>query len=333
MASHKPLSEYLASELDSHSCAICYERMDPPDRSPMLLFPCGHTLCRQCLTSHLAKAPKKTCPLCRAVIQSQAVNISLQQLIQSLAAKQSALKGSASASAAAAGGLPSDLGDLADETDVSRYIQQYNQSSLRCAVLATKLSDLSSESQATSEALRSCELVTAHLQREEQAVAERLAGVQAELDLVREHLAAQRSKAEELEEMAQRQQATRAAVAAILEPLERERDKAQLIVRRLAPNVQLQPVNYPAAAAAASASADRSAGTQAAAAGAAASRPSSSAAAAAAGSLLRPSSSSSAGSGAAGSSSSATAGAAAAAPFSTTTQPWPFPAQSTRRAR
>jgi hypothetical protein len=58
-------------ELESHSCSICYELMEPPDRSPILLFPCGHTLCKACLNQHQATAKAKTCALCRAPIKSQ----------------------------------------------------------------------------------------------------------------------------------------------------------------------------------------------------------------------------------------------------------------------
>ncbi len=40
------LEGFLAKEIASHKCPICYELMVPPDHSPLLLFPCGHTFCR-----------------------------------------------------------------------------------------------------------------------------------------------------------------------------------------------------------------------------------------------------------------------------------------------
>lgn len=41
---------YLASELESTTCPICYELMQAPQHTPTLLFPCGHTFCIECVT-------------------------------------------------------------------------------------------------------------------------------------------------------------------------------------------------------------------------------------------------------------------------------------------
>jgi hypothetical protein len=46
------------------------------------LFPCGHTFCALCLTAHVETHGKEKCPYCRADIASQALNMSLQQIIQ-----------------------------------------------------------------------------------------------------------------------------------------------------------------------------------------------------------------------------------------------------------
>ena len=75
------LEGYLAKEIASHKCPICYELMVPPNNSPLLLFPCGHTFCSTCLKTH-EKYNRRKCPYCRQKIESTAANISLQQLIQ-----------------------------------------------------------------------------------------------------------------------------------------------------------------------------------------------------------------------------------------------------------
>ena len=75
------LEGFLAKEIASHTCPICYELMVPPNHAPLLLFPCGHTFCTVCLREHERHA-KRRCPYCRAKIESAAANISLQQLIQ-----------------------------------------------------------------------------------------------------------------------------------------------------------------------------------------------------------------------------------------------------------
>ncbi|GFH07176.1 RING-type domain-containing protein, partial [Haematococcus lacustris] len=73
---------FLAAEIETqNACPICYELMVPPDKAPQLLFPCGHTFCTACVTSHIEKHHKCHCPVCRKKIESRAPNYSLQQLI------------------------------------------------------------------------------------------------------------------------------------------------------------------------------------------------------------------------------------------------------------
>ena len=35
----KKLNQFLDGELDSHTCPVCYDLMEPPDKAPLLLFP------------------------------------------------------------------------------------------------------------------------------------------------------------------------------------------------------------------------------------------------------------------------------------------------------
>ena len=73
------MESYLRGELSSYVCKICYEVMQAPDRTPILLFPCGHTFCKECM--HHCKKDKITCPYCRVHVQSSAINQSLKDLI------------------------------------------------------------------------------------------------------------------------------------------------------------------------------------------------------------------------------------------------------------
>lgn len=66
------IDNFVQNELSSFSCPICFEIMSPPDRSPILLFPCGHSFCETCINSHLASLRKTShransgnCPFCR----------------------------------------------------------------------------------------------------------------------------------------------------------------------------------------------------------------------------------------------------------------------------
>lgn len=88
---YKEMDVFLAEEIASKICAICYELMKPPDHTPNILFPCGHTYCMQCCKSLLKQNTNK-CPECRSIIQSHAVNIPLKQLIESFVQKEKELK-------------------------------------------------------------------------------------------------------------------------------------------------------------------------------------------------------------------------------------------------
>ena len=81
---HKLNSLLLLLQLSStHTCKICFELMTAPDNTPILLFPCGHTFCKQCIEKHCRDANKrnKCCPYCRTPIESKAVNQALKDLI------------------------------------------------------------------------------------------------------------------------------------------------------------------------------------------------------------------------------------------------------------
>lgn len=83
------MTKEVKNELSSNICSICLELMIPPNHQPMLLFPCGHNLCRSCLFEDVPKGyskkePKRqhtSCPLCRQVIISHVLNRNLMNLI------------------------------------------------------------------------------------------------------------------------------------------------------------------------------------------------------------------------------------------------------------
>eukprot|EP00854_Cymbomonas_tetramitiformis_P020335 gene20335-24353_t len=88
----KRFEGFLASEIESHTCPICYELMLAPVYSPTMLFPCGHTFCASCLKAHTETHHKGKCPLCRQKIASKAVNHSLQEIIQNFANQRERLQ-------------------------------------------------------------------------------------------------------------------------------------------------------------------------------------------------------------------------------------------------
>jgi Zinc finger, C3HC4 type (RING finger). len=57
----KNIEKAIAGEVETNTCSICFELMLPKIHSPILLFPCGHTFCKECV-DHSFKTGKKTCP-------------------------------------------------------------------------------------------------------------------------------------------------------------------------------------------------------------------------------------------------------------------------------
>jgi hypothetical protein len=107
--------DFDSDELNTCLCCVCYEIMAPSekikaassskdtkslknssrssssgstsslDHSPVIVVPCGHSICTVCLE----RDKTRKCPLCRSNIQSHAVNFALQQIIISLLDKKS----------------------------------------------------------------------------------------------------------------------------------------------------------------------------------------------------------------------------------------------------
>ncbi len=93
------IDDFVSRELSSFCCPICYEIMAPPNRLPMLLFPCGHTFCQLCLEQHIQRRAVsastmttsgggRSCPYCRETIESRAINQSLKELVDQFLAQK-----------------------------------------------------------------------------------------------------------------------------------------------------------------------------------------------------------------------------------------------------
>ncbi|CAG9460721.1 unnamed protein product [Pedinophyceae sp. YPF-701] len=162
------LEGVLMREIESHTCAVCYELMVAPQRTPVLLFPCGHTFCQACLDQHLRVHGKNACPFCRKPVQSRAHNIALQQLIQAFVAKRERAREAGDDPAAVSwpggvgasgGAAPGDLASAAaaaglapagaspqkpagpHDRDRDEYLRRRDQVLVRCRVLANELED------------------------------------------------------------------------------------------------------------------------------------------------------------------------------------------------
>ena len=67
---------------DEYQCPICYEEMSGKEHRPMIMVPCGHTICEECINSYMATQTKRLCPVCSTPMQSTAVNYALRTAIE-----------------------------------------------------------------------------------------------------------------------------------------------------------------------------------------------------------------------------------------------------------
>jgi hypothetical protein len=67
---------------EGFDCPICYEQMQPPNRRPITLFPCGHSVCEQCLASYERSSGQKKCSVCSGQYQKTAVNFAMLSIIE-----------------------------------------------------------------------------------------------------------------------------------------------------------------------------------------------------------------------------------------------------------
>lgn len=68
-------------------CPICYELMSDERHKPMVLIPCGHSICECCMKAVFKKQGNKSeqkCPTCNKNCSSFTINYTAQNLIQSL---------------------------------------------------------------------------------------------------------------------------------------------------------------------------------------------------------------------------------------------------------
>mmetsp|Transcript_21391 Transcript_21391/g.39929 ORF Transcript_21391/g.39929 Transcript_21391/m.39929 type:complete len:371 (+) Transcript_21391:90-1202(+) len=210
------MDRYLEAELHTHTCKICFELMTSPTHTPQLLFPCGHTFCRECLARHGAPASqaaskprnRANCPYCRQPIESMAVNQSLKDLIDNFASQREKLKDGQSklndifdcsrheaaggSSGRSGGGQPRRSAN--DDSTSNSYKMRINANDMRRVILENQLQEDAAALEKLKKRKRNISAATAHLQKERQAADEKLQLLQEEIALIDSHLAEQQDK-------------------------------------------------------------------------------------------------------------------------------------------
>jgi len=233
------LEGYLASEIESHTCPICYELMVSPSRQPTLLFPCGHSFCAQCIGTHTKTHGKQTCPFCRQKISSKAPNVALQQLIQNFVSKKAMIRSSVGGAmdspewpkAGREGSRPATASPAASEDDGPvRWEREYRMLDMRCRVLQNEMVDTIQERRNCQARMESDRTVLQVFRAEEKEARARLEAAERALNHVLSNVQEQQAKLDKQSERFSGMEAKIDLIQRTLEPLEAEKEKLQLLL-------------------------------------------------------------------------------------------------------
>ena len=206
----KNIEKGVANEIETNTCSICFELMLPKLHSPILLFPCGHTFCKECI-EHNFKTNGKKCPWCREKVASHAVNLSLQNIIVAFA-KENTVK------------------QVEIEKPSGEYESQLEMFELRCNILKQERENNVSEIKDIEKKIESEEVTVRELKKEERRILDKLEAVEKELDLVREHVKKSQNCVEKLYKDAEYKQKTIDLIDETIVPVEREKKRIMAIL-------------------------------------------------------------------------------------------------------
>eukprot|EP00756_Hemistasia_phaeocysticola_P025995 Hpha_TRINITY_DN16035_c5_g1::TRINITY_DN16035_c5_g1_i1::g.120423::m.120423 len=235
-------SQPLPKPAQDAKCPVCFDMMLPPDASPMLCVPCGHTFCDRCLArlQRHGSGKRFQCPVCRAAVESVAPNHSLRSMLESMASTRGRTPGSQ---------LAPSLEDL-----IHTQVEESKQEQVRQYLAAFALADardrvVAAEEEAAgeqhAEAVKQVGVekgVVEYLGAEESALQEQLEKLSRELAVVssqlherKEALRDAEERATDCEERLQQLRSHRANIG-------QECLKARAIVNHLAPSLDLSKV-------------------------------------------------------------------------------------------
>ena len=234
--------------------------MAPPERTPMLLFPCGHSFCRRCLETQRRKGGRNAacCPLCRVKAESIAENIPLRQLIERFVGERDALSrgevkrsddvlrpaaappdADAKREAAAAEGEPAPRA-RGGPREARRYAAEFKSCAMRRQILQHELDELADARAEAARRRDAAALAGERLEDERDATRRRLDELRAELALVERHVAEQQRKRDEHRATADELDRKIAMVGETIAGLSASMDRAQVLAESIDPHIDLR---------------------------------------------------------------------------------------------
>lgn len=205
------LEKAVADELETNTCSICFEIMLPKVHSPILLFPCGHTFCKECV-EHAFRCGQKKCPWCREKIASHAVNISLQNIIVAFARKNNIKV------------------TVEPEKETGDYETQLEMYELRCKILNDEKNSNVKELEMFERHIKNEENSVDVLKNEERLIIAKIESAEKELELVREHMKRAQNSVEKMYKEYENRQKTIELIEDTLVPVDREKRKLVALI-------------------------------------------------------------------------------------------------------
>ncbi|KAG2393071.1 hypothetical protein C9374_009648 [Naegleria lovaniensis] len=239
---------FLANEMENHKCAICFELMLDKEHEPMMIVPCGHCFCRNCL--QLLTTQK--CPTCRSRINSLAVNFALKQVISSyndLKAQKEKKKQEMQTF------IEKQSAHIVDPSvleifkmvlnrtpsehrqEVEKYLSQYAKAKTRKKILIDSLSEIEQE---VGHLTTHLSIAESHLQRfnnEHQALVQEIEEKMKNLEELKKAIDEQNRVTTEISQHKQQMEQKKQFILQSVQSIDREREKAKLIIKNFVPNI------------------------------------------------------------------------------------------------
>ncbi|XP_067649644.1 uncharacterized protein [Haliotis asinina] len=221
-------NEESSSNMSSHHCPCCSEIMIGSQFTPLLLIPCGHTVCRECCQG------RELCPECYCSIGSTTCNIMLQQIIQEYQGKKTVQRIARSQTYRKDHQYsPQNYQEHAKGThpsvDNNHYKEQLQNLHTRLDVLSSEKTSAQVECERLSDAIQREALQVRNISKEEDNICSQIDALEEKLNVLRQHRTEYENKCEEMKVEREEAQRRLTMLKETIESLNNELEKVQLL--------------------------------------------------------------------------------------------------------
>ncbi|XP_077978926.1 uncharacterized protein LOC144434348 [Glandiceps talaboti] len=237
--------------ISSHKCSKCKQLMIPPDHTPTLLIPCGHTFCEACAEDRIK------CPTCRTKVSSVACNTTLQAIIQDFFEKKPATGGlhSGTTSSSTQDHGQSQRKQYSPANYVDRgqkhrqndeynfqtqrtensvelgrhYAEEYQSLMIRAEALQNEKENIHDNFEEVAHKLNKQKKQMGNIEREEQKLIDQIAELQERLETLQTHKNEYQEKLKELEDTQQEDTQRLAMIDETLKTIHNSMEKAKML--------------------------------------------------------------------------------------------------------